>query len=1013
MMTASTKIAAFRDQKNRLNPEQRQAVETIEGPMMVLAGPGTGKTEVLALRIAEILSKTDTHPRSILALTFTESGVTVMRERLVQLIGPTAYAVAVYTYHGFANRVINESGAEFYKSHNLEQIDDIRQFKMIAGLLNTRQYKLLRQPRSPYYWVPTILKTIKILKNEAITPDNLRQKTRQAITSIEKNPDSLAKTGKNKGQFKTTVVTAIGQLQKTLELTNMYEAYEAMLVQTGRYDFEDMILFVLDKLRTNSELLAHYQERFLYFLVDEYQDTNNAQNAIIRILTKDVVSPNLFVVGDDKQSIYRFQGASTANIINFRSWYPDSKLVVLEQNYRSGQPILTTARSLISHNHTQLDVIYPELKINLKAQTDQASVQLTVYPSSDQELLGLVSSIANHLHEGIVPSQIAIIYRENREAQEIANLLAKQSIPYVLEAGTNVLEDSDVMQLINLIELTSNPQHDQAFFCYLHTPLSSVNTSDLLLFSRWHDRQDRSIYECLTNSKPDQLDINWDSMVQAKLNVESWYVYSSHHTVADIAEYILNQSGLLAHIIESNNHLERLNLIRSFYDDVKRLTIDEPNSNLKDLLERISLRRMYRLKLIASPLVETADGAIRLMTAHKSKGLEFDYVYIPNVVDGLWGNGRPHQSMMLPDELVTTHVVSEDDQLEEDRRLLYVAMTRAKSTLMLSYASYGSDGRALMPSQFLSELGDSLVTVHDSQSRSPAPFFVPIADQFYSENDRAKIQSIVTHQPLSPTSLNTYLTCPAEFLYKHIYRVPGVREPVQAYGTAIHRALEEWGKWRKGNLSFKTADVLKVFDTSLHDQGLVDHDRAEFSQLGHTVLASFLQSPGPKSPAPLAVEYSFGPHKVLLDGQVPIVGKLDVIEPISGSTKVRVVDYKTGHVRSRKEIEGTTKNSDGDYKRQLIFYTLLADSDASFPYTVGEVELRFIDDECKFTSEVFVINQDEKTDITNLLKHVYSEITALHFDHTEHQKRFGSQPSLCDILNPGKSGTGKLFEFKK
>lgn len=997
-MPSPKKQTDFESKKSQLNPEQKQAVELIEGPVMVLAGPGTGKTQVLALRIAEILTQTDTNPRSILALTFTESGVTAMRERLVSLIGPTAYAVAIYTFHGFANRVINESGAEFYKSHNLEQIDDIRQFKTVASLLDSGSFQELRPTRSPYFFVSSILRTIKNLKNEAITPDILRHKTLEAINNLESDPESLAKTGKSKGQLKQTVVTKINQLKKTLELADIYDGYESLLVQSGRYDYEDMILFVLGKFRTNGELLAQYQERFLYLLVDEYQDTNNAQNELIRILTRDVESPNLFVVGDDKQSIYRFQGASTANILNFREWYPESRVVVLRQNYRSGQPILDTADSLIRNNQGQLTNVIPDLDAKLQAQTDSADLLCTVYTSPDQEILGLTADIAKRIESGVKPGEIAVIYRENREAHAIAELMAKRSLPYVLEAGTDVLSDPDVGQLITVLKLAHDPDDSQAFFRYLHTPYSGVTTTDLLLFSRWFKDQTDSIFKALSNPKPEQLDVTWDDFLAARQKVEDWYSYIGHHSVSDSVEYILNQSGLLSHIITSNNHLDRLNRIRCFFDDVKRLSIDEPDATLVQLFERIRIRQNYRLPLVAAPLIDTAEGAVRLMTAHKSKGLEFECVYIPNLIEGLWSNSRARQDISIPEGLITQTKVSGQEELEEDRRLLYVALTRAKSTLRLSYSEYSTESKKLIASQFLSELGPSVHTQSATTILSPVQFFTPISEKFQTDNDRIKVLEIVKQQPISPTSLNSYLTCPAEYLYKHIYRVPGVREPDQAYGTAIHRALEEWGKWRKNKQPYNLNDSLKVFETSLHDQGLVARERDEFTKLGHTVLTQFFESRASELPAPLAVEYSFGPHQVLVQNRVPITGKLDVIEPIAGSTKVKVVDYKTGKVRSRNDIEGLTASSDGDYKRQLIFYTLLAESDPSFPYSVGEVELRFVDDDLKFTSEVFTISDAERADLKQLIISIYDEIIALHFDHTPHKKRFNHQSSLCDIL---------------
>lgn len=991
------KTNVYQTELKKLNPEQRQAVELIDGQVMVLAGPGTGKTQVVALRIATILLQTDVNARSILALTFTESGVKAMRERLVGLIGPAAYQVAIYTFHGFANRVINESGIEFYKNHTLEQIDDIGQFHVISKILDGGSFPILRSVRSPYYYVSSIISAIKSLKNENVTPQSLRNLAQETITTLTDNPESIAKTGKNKGQLKQSVVTKLTQQQKNLELAEVYEAYQLELDRSGRYDYEDMILFVLDKFRANSDLLASYQERFLYILVDEYQDTNNAQNMLVKLLTEGVESPNIFVVGDDKQSIYRFQGASTANIINFKSWYPQATVISLVQNYRSGQPILDVAHSLISYNTTQLGNS-SNFKTKLVAQTPRATVAVTSYSSPDQEALGVISSIEREIKSGTAPSEIAIIYRKNREAEALANLLARKGIPFVLEAGVDVLADSDVRQLINLLHVTHNPDDNEAVFRYLHASYSPVTSLDLILFNRSESGESESQFERLTSPKLEKLAVDKESFFQAKTNIETWHAHAGTHSLADTVEFILNHSGLLASIVQQSDSLERLNRLRSFYDDVKRLTIDEPDSGLTALFNRIDLRQRYHINLIASPLVESHIGAIRLMTAHKSKGLEFTSVYIPNCIEGNWSNGQTRTTIQLPEGIVPT--VTSSEEIEEERRLFYVALTRAKQRLQISYANYSESAKPLTPSQFIAELGDGISLQTPDSIESPVTFFTPIKPDFVTESSRLVLQEIVQNQPLSPTSINTFLTCPAEYCYKHVYRVPGVRQPAQAYGTAIHRALEEWGKWRKGGRAFTPADVLKIFDSSLYDQGLTKRERETFAHLGHTVLNQYLEKVDASLPAPLAVEYSFGPHQVLLNQSVPITGKLDAIEPIAGSNKVRVIDYKTGSVRSRNEIEGKTESSDGDYKRQLVFYSLLAESDPSFPYTIGEVELRFIDDDCKFTTETFVITPEERRELASLIESIYGEITALNFHHTPHKFKFGQGESLCDILGP-------------
>ncbi|HEY1074978.1 MAG TPA: UvrD-helicase domain-containing protein, partial [Patescibacteria group bacterium] len=979
-----------------------QAVETIDGPVMVLAGPGTGKTQVLAFRIAEILQQTDVHPRNILALTFTESGVVAMRERLVSLIGVTAYGVGIYTFHSFANRVINDAGAEFYKSHSLDPIDDITQLKLIIRLIDEVNNERLRPIRAPYFYVKPIIHSIKSLKNEGVSPDRLRTLCREEITTLETSDESISKSGKNKGGLKQSVKDKIERLERSAALADIYERYEAEITERGLYDYEDMILFVIKSFQENPSLKAQYQEQFQYILVDEYQDTNNAQNTLVRSLCDYFESPNLFVVGDDKQSIYRFQGASMANLLNFLEWYPDATLISLRQNYRSGQPILDNAHTLISSNTEQLTKVIPSIHSELTAQFSEAKVIFTPYTTADKEALGVVQGIKALLAQGVKASEISVIYRENSEAASFTDLLARQGIPFHLEAGNNVLKDPDVRQLLNILELTHNPDNEMALFRLLHAPYSGIETRDLITLGRWRKQQRTTWTKLLAGDCPEtDVPINdWSCFQTLKHKVEAWHRYSLQHNLGDTVEHVFLDSGFLAHVMQQHDHMDRLHRVRCFFDEIKSIMTSVNFATLDDLFERLEIRQTYNLALIPSPLSERSDDAIRLMTSHKSKGLEFEYVFVPHFYDGLWSNGRKSELISLPEGIVPHHQESDEQAIQEERRLFYVALTRAKKAVFLSYSELDAANKKLLPCQFLTELNSVTTAAPVATNLMPiTAFFSPIQTHFVEETSKAYLRDIVTKQSITPTGLNTFLTCPLEYLYKDVYCIPGVREAFQAYGTAIHKALEMWGNWSKtGAHDFGLASILSVFTETLVKEGLTQDEVNRYQRLGEDVLTAYYQEFALGWVPPLATEYSFTPHGVLLDGRIPITGKIDKIEPIKGSKHVRVIDYKTGRVKSRNEIEGNTASSDGDYKRQLVFYAVLAESDPFFPYTIGECALSFIDDQKKFTTEVFEITKQEKDELRELIRNIYAEITSLNFIHTPHKQSFNKGESLCDLL---------------
>ncbi|KKU46916.1 MAG: UvrD/REP helicase [Microgenomates group bacterium GW2011_GWA2_46_7] len=365
-MTKSTK--EFAKAYKALNAEQKKAVDTIDGPVMVVAGPGTGKTQTLALRIANILLKTDTRPSSILALTYTESGARAMKNRLIALIGPAAYDVTISTFHSFCAEVIRQNPADFTLDPASEPLSELEKFKLIYGLISTSHLSDLRPVNAPYHYVKAILAAISNLKREGISPDRFDK----LLASEQADFDS--------SDLAPSVAKVVAKnLAKNRELSILYRGYQKALTENQTFDFEDMINFVRDAFSNNDEFLRTYQERFQYFLVDEYQDTNSAQNELLQLLTSFWGDQaNIFVVGDPDQSIYRFQGASIENMLGFFKQYPSASVITLSANYRSTQIILDAAESVIKHNSSRISDVVPNLDPHLTAISQAAGDPLNM-----------------------------------------------------------------------------------------------------------------------------------------------------------------------------------------------------------------------------------------------------------------------------------------------------------------------------------------------------------------------------------------------------------------------------------------------------------------------------------------------------------------------------------------------------------------------------------------------------------------------------------------------------------
>lgn len=1013
----------------KLNLEQKLAVDTIEGPVMVIAGPGTGKTQILTLRIANILRQSQMNPHNILALAFTENAATNMRERLVAMIGQAGYGVHINTFHGLANAIIAESGINFYRTNRLLQIDEVTRYELVIQAINGRNNPRLRPPGQSEKFVNEVARYISDLKREEVSPERLRALVKGEIKQIK------ADKGHYRGEnLMVKWASEIERYQRTLALADVYEDYQERLAKEGWYDYDDMILFVIKAFQSDQNLKLRYQEQFQYILIDEYQDTNNSQNQLLQLLTDFHEAPNLFVVGDDKQSIYRFQGASVANLYQFLHLYPTAKVINLKTNYRSGQRLLDAADTLISHNQNQLKQLpsLSSLITALKAYRESESeITIERYPTPDAELLGIGEQVKELLQKGTPAAEIAILYRQNSDAEPFIDLFGRLGIPFIEERNDQILAMPEVKRLRTLLEVAHNPrsnQNEQALFFFLHMDLNNIETGDLLklaLGRRGHpssaltekgtpsstfsasygglsnaSTKKTNLYSLLTKENLTKLEISKPERILAlKRKIDRWYKKQFNASLGETIEYILNDSGLLASIMVKEDHVKRLEYLRAFFTSVKETAKFSRYPTLETFLEKLAIMERYNLSM-ANGVAESQVQAVRLLTAHRAKGLEFDTVFITGAHEKGWNKQKRRESIPLPAGIVSEAIRPVEE--EEERRLFFVAMTRARKKLIITHTKSDGSGKELNPSSFIIEIGSQCQSIARlPQSLNATAFFAPLITKVRKETQKTLLDEQLHSYALAPTSLNTYLQCPQLFLYQNIYQIPAVRTGSQAYGEAIHRALEYLGRSLRENGKIPEREsILAVFQNFLASQGLTQNDEQLYRSRGESVLQAYLETEAPTWLKPLDLEYNFRPHQVRLDGTIPITGKLDKIEPIPGSRLVRVVDYKTGSIRSRNAILGQTAAADSDYWRQLQFYYVLAESDPNFPYQIGEVALVFLDNKAMFRTEVFTIEKRDREEMKQLIREVRHRILKQDFIHTPHKKKGYDEdgPNLCNRL---------------
>ena len=459
----------FNEEYNKLNPEQQKAVDTIEGPVMVIAGPGTGKTQILAARIGKILLETDVSPRNILCLTYTDAGSLAMRRRLLQFIGPDAYKVNIYTFHAFCNDIIQENLSLFEKT-SLNPVSDLERIQLYKTLIDSfpKNHILKRYRGDVYYEISNLQHLFSAMKREGWTPEYITERIDVYLERIKDDENFKYKNSRkgayNKGDYKPAYEEEIIRMEKLCAAVNEFNNFQSLMKQNNLYDFDDMINWVITVFKENKNVLANYQEKFQYILVDEYQDTSGTQNQVVQLLISFWESPNIFVVGDDDQSIFRFQGANIENMENFANSYEELLKIVLTNNYRSTQPILDISKSLIDKNTERLINKFEGLTKNLVAAHERVKhlkhqPVIVEYNTVKDEMADITNKVEKLIESGIEPGRIGVIYKENIYGEQLIKYFRLKNIPVFSKRNINIIQDPFAKKILQILRYLA-AEHD-------------------------------------------------------------------------------------------------------------------------------------------------------------------------------------------------------------------------------------------------------------------------------------------------------------------------------------------------------------------------------------------------------------------------------------------------------------------------------------------------------------------------------------------------------------------------
>ena len=1006
-MNLQTKFIA---EYEKLNEQQRRAVDSIEGPVMVIAGPGTGKTQILASRIGKILLDTDAAPENILCLTYTDAGVVAMRKRLLQFIGPDAYKVNIYTFHAFCNDIIQENLSLFEKTA-LDPISELEKTALFKELIDSfpKNHPLKRYRGDVYFEVTNLQSLFSNMKREGWTSDYINQKIDEYLADLPTRDEFVYKRKYkefNAGDLKAEKIAEEKEkMEKLRAAVGEFERFQQLMRKKNRYDFDDMINWVIRAFEENKNLLSYYQEKYQYILVDEYQDTSGTQNRLVELLIAYWDKPNVFVVGDDDQSIYRFQGANVENMLQFADRYKNDLLtVVLTRNYRSTQPILDVSKSLIDRNNerlvNQIEGLSKELlSSNEKIRLISHQPIIREYETQRQEMIGLVTQVQQLLAQEVPPGKIGIIYKENKYGEELAQYFKLLNIPVYSKRHVNILELPEAQKILLLLrylasELFIPASGDEMLFEILHfdwfgiPPIEIAKLTMEVADKRYGNNKTsirQLLHEKATAPARELFSTGiHEGLKKASAVIENLIGLVPNTTLQQLFENIIREAGILGHVMQSTDKHWQLQILTGLFDFVKEETHRDPYLNLQQLVTLIELMEKENIKL---PLVQVSgsDKGINLMTAHGSKGLEFEYVFVAGCNSSSWEKKRkPGGGYKLPDTIFSSQPTSNDD--EELRRLFYVALTRAEQHLYISFSKFKNDGKELEPSMFIAEIQQAQNAVVEKMildepvlSTFAALGFQEAVAPEIEKIEEAFIGRILDKFVMNVTALNNYLKCPLEFYFKNLIRIPSPKNEATEFGSAVHHALEKLFRTMQDdpqNRFHSKETFIDDFEWYMkrHRESFTKEQYDRRMEYGHEVLSNYYDTYINNFNKIVSVEQNI---RGVLIQDVPLKGKLDKLE-FDGKS-VNVVDYKTGD--PDKAIPKTKGPSDkepngGDYWRQAVFYKILVDNYPAKNWKVVSTEFDFIEPDKKkhYRKEKVVINPADITTVTQQIVSTWEKI---------------------------------------
>ncbi|MBI4049799.1 MAG: UvrD-helicase domain-containing protein [Candidatus Doudnabacteria bacterium] len=901
-----------------LNQQQIKAVTFGTGPLLIIAGAGTGKTTVLTRRIAWLLERKLAKPEEILALTFTDKAAAEMEERVDQLLPLGFMEIDISTFHSFGQKVLAQHALDIGLPGDFRVLNETAAWMLIRQHLHEFELDYYKPFGNPNKFIHALIKHFQKAKGEGITPEEYLA----YAEGLRLNKDRLEK-GKGRRVKGEGIANADEEqeIARVNEVAAAFHKYQKLLLDNSYLDFGDLINYTIKLFRTRPNVLRYYQNHYKYILVDEFQDTDLAQYEMVKLLA--LPQNNLTVVGDDDQSIYKFRGASVSNILKFKEDYKHAQEITLTDNYRSRQNILDLAYKFIQQNNPER--LESKLKISKKLETsnkrpDKGVIEVLHGQSIHDEVHRVADKLLElNNQEKLNWNDFAVLVRANDHAEPFILELNRRQIPYIFVANRGLYKKSFILNLLSYCNILDSRHESENLFRILNMDMFRISDEDLIQLSQAAKKKALSLFEALHQARNlARIDAQSLKKIDKLLELVGKHTNLARATpVSELMIRILNDLGITSALIhDSVETAENRNLLEQFYRKAQNFEQESSDKTLKAFLNQIKLEQEAgdQGDLAFNP--DLGPDAVRIMTVHSAKGLEFKCVFVVNLVDQRFPSRERREQIEIPTALVKEILPEGDVHLMEERRLFYVAVTRAKQFLFLTWADdYGGSAHK-KPSRFLVEL--NLAPLPQAAKPSGRVFFEarqreaskPLTDRYVPDT-------------FSYSQISCFLNCPIEYKLRYVYQLPLPGSAYLSLGDTIHKTLQKFLEHynqlnsqkqtdlfgaKNSGLQVPSFDVLKKFyQESWVDDWYPDAiEKEKGRKRGLEMLEIFHRR---FSENPKRIEFLEQRFKLKL-GDYKFTGKIDRADLNSDGT-ISIIDYKTGQVKEKL-------NSDD--KSQLLIY---------------------------------------------------------------------------------------------